>query len=106
MAADLEQKAAHFCQEGFGKLKVALAGTDTQSLLQILEESFGHVNSDSTSSISTDTPSQKPADKEKPTEEGPQEKVPLIPIGESSLATTELVFLLRSLSPCNCWHSK
>ena len=72
---------------------------DIQSLLQILEESFCPVDSDTTSSISADTPSQKPADKEKPTEEEPPEKVPMIPIGESSLATTELVFLLRSLSP-------
>ena len=99
MAAHLEHNAAHLHQEGFGKLKVALAGMDTRSLLQILEETFGHVDPDSTSIISTDAPGQKPADAEKPTEEEPPEKVPTIPIGESSLATTELVFPLRSLSP-------
>ena len=71
---------------------------DTRSLLQILEETFGHVDPDSTSIISTDAPGQKPADAEKPTEE-PPEKVPTISIRESSLATTELVFPLRSLSP-------
>ena len=99
MAAHLEQKAAHLHREGFGKLKVALGGTDKQPLLQILEESFGNVDPDSTSTISTDAPGQKPADTEKPTEEEPPEKVATIPIRESSLATTELVFPLRSLSP-------
>ena len=99
LAAYLEQKAAHLLQEGFRKLKVALAGMDMQSLFQILEESFGHVDPDSISSISSDTPSQKPANIEKLTEEEPPEKVLMIPMGESSLATTELVFPLRSLSP-------
>ena len=70
-----------------------------QSLLQILEESFGHVDPDSISSIPTDTHGQKPANAEKSTEEEPSEKVPMNPIRDSSLATTELVFPLRFLSP-------
>ena len=64
-----------------------------------MEESFGHVDPDSTSTISTNAPGQKPANAEKPTDEEHPEKVAAILIRESSLATTELVFPLRSLSP-------
>ena len=76
---------------------MALAGTDTSSLLEILEGTFGHFDLNTTTSfISTDTPAQKPTTTEKPSEE-PLEKVPVAPPEESGLASAELVFLLKSI---------
>ena len=76
---------------------MALAGTDTSSLLEILEGTFGHFDHNITTlSISTETPAQKPTTTEKPSEEA-LEKVPVAPPGESSLASTELVFPLKSI---------
>ena len=76
---------------------MALAGTDTMSLLEILEWSFRHVDLDITSSVSTDIPNQEPVVIEKSTEI-PPENVSIVPFGESSLAS-ELVFPLKSISP-------
>ena len=45
LPAHLEQKAAQLRCEGLGQIKMALAGTDTSSLLEILEVHFGHVTS-------------------------------------------------------------
>ena len=44
LAAHLGGKAAQLRHEGLGKVKIALAATDTSSLLEILEECFGHMN--------------------------------------------------------------
>ena len=55
LASHLEKKAAQLCREGFGRIKMALAGTDTSSLLEILEGSSGQVDLDTTtSSVSTE----------------------------------------------------
>ena len=43
LAAHLEQKAAQLKHEGLGLIKMALAGTDTSSLLEILQAYFVHV---------------------------------------------------------------
>ena len=49
---------------------MALAGTDTASLLEILERSFGHVDLDTTtSSVSTETHIKKSTTAEKLPEE-------------------------------------
>ena len=40
LAAHLEEKAAQLRHEGLGRIKIALAGMDTYSLLEILE---GHL---------------------------------------------------------------
>ena len=55
LASHLAEKAVQLHQKGLGRIKMALAGTDTSSLLEILEGSFGHVNLDtSASSVSTE----------------------------------------------------
>ena len=102
LASHLERKAAHLCLEGLGKIKVALTSSNTSPLLEILEGAFGLTDldtSDTTSSVSANISTQEPTDTEKSTEEKPPEKVPIVSSGESSLATAELVFPLKSISP-------
>ena len=41
-------------QEGLGKIKMALTGSNTASLIGILEGAFGCIESDTTSTISPD----------------------------------------------------
>ena len=65
LAAHLEGKAAQLRCEGLGKVKIALAGTDISSLLEILEECFGHINLDT----SRPTVSTEKAEKETTVEE-------------------------------------
>ena len=101
LALHLEKKAAQLCSEGLGHIKLALAGTDTSSLLEILEGAFGHTDldtSNTTSSVSTDIPTQEPVVMEKLSEKLP-EKVPVVPSGEGSLASAKLVFPLKSVPP-------
>ena len=69
--AQLEEKAAQLRHKGLGRIKIALAGTDTSSLLEILEGQFGHVNLD-TSVSSTSTEKSK----KKTTTEGKTSDVP------------------------------
>ena len=77
---------------------MALAGSDTSFLIEILEGTFGHIDSDTASTISADDiPVQQPTTSQT-TEEKPPEKMPTTSSGESSLATSELVFPLKSLS--------
>ena len=97
LASHLEQKAVHLHHEGFGKIKMTFASPDTMSLLEILEGSFGCVDLDITSSVSTDIPNQEPIVIEESTEISP-ENVPIVPFGESSLASAKLVFPLKSIS--------
>ena len=60
LASHLEEKAAQLHHEGLEMIKMALAGTDTSSLLKILEGSFGHVDLDiSVSSALTKKPAKK-----------------------------------------------
>ena len=44
LAAHLEEKAAQLRHEGLGWIKIALARTDTLSLLEILQGHFGHID--------------------------------------------------------------
>ena len=104
LASHLERKAIWLPREGFGRIKMALVGTDTSSLLEILEGSFGSVDLDSTtSSVSTEiteAPATKPATTEKPSEkplEQTSEKASVPPFEDSSLATAELVFPQKSI---------
>ena len=102
LATHLERKVAHLCLEGLARIKVALASSDMSSLLKILEVAFGHTDLDTSntaSSISADIPTQKPTDTEKLSEEEPPEKVSIVPPAECSLATAELGFPLKSISP-------
>ena len=97
LASHLERKAAQLRCEGLGRIKMALKGTDTSSLIEILDGFFGHVELDTTtSSISTDTPAQKPPTTEMSPEE-PLEKAPAASSEESSLASAKLVIPLKSI---------
>ena len=54
LATHLEEKAARLKHEGSGKIKIALAGCNTSSLLDTLEGAFCFINQEniSTASIS------------------------------------------------------
>ena len=55
LATHLEGKAAQLRWEVFGKIKIALTGTDTSFLLKNLEECFGYMDLDtSQSTVSTE----------------------------------------------------
>ena len=78
LATHLEEKAARLKQEGLGKIKVALAGCNTSSLLETQEGAFGFIDQEniSTASISEvkeatkeDIPSSPPIPS--PEESGP-----------------------------------
>ena len=104
LASHLERKATQLCREGFWRIKIALAGTDTSSLLEILEGSFGQVDLDTTtSSVSTEI-TEAPTTKSTTTEKslqtplGETSEKASVPLSEdSSLATAELVFPLKSI---------
>ena len=96
LASHLEEKAAQLRCEGLGKIKIALAGTDTSSLLEILEGHFGHVDLDtSKSTISTEKSEKEVTIEEKPS--NVPEKIPATPSDIGGLATAELVFPLKSI---------
>ena len=89
LATHLE-KAARLKCEGLGKIKIALAGCSTSSLLDTLEGAFGFINQEniSTASISK-------------MKESTKEDIPLsspIPSSEeSALIGAELVFPMQSI---------
>ena len=89
LATHLE-KAARLKQEGLGKIKIALAGCNTSSLLDTLEGAFGFVNKEN---ISTASISEM--------KESTKEEIPLSsPISsseESGLIGAELVFPMQSI---------
>ena len=95
LASHLEEKAAQLHHEGLGRIKMAFAGTDTSSLLEILEGSFGHVNLDtSESSVSTQESVQKSTTAEKTPEKTSEvpEETSITPPYDGGLASAELVF--------------
>ena len=94
LATHLEEKAAKLRCEGLGHIKIALAGTDTSSLLEILQGYFGHVVP------SESTESTEESDKGSTTEEKTPEvieKTPTTLPDVGGLATVELVFPLKSI---------
>ena len=90
LATHLEEKAARLKHEGLGKIKIALAGCNTSSLLDTLEGAFGFVDQEN---ISTASISEM--------KESTREEIPLcspIPSSEESgLIGTELVFPVQSI---------
>ena len=92
----MEKKAAHLHREGLGNLKMALTGSNTASLIGILEGAFVCMESDTASTISTD---DIPAASQTETQEKLSESIPMTSSGDSSSATIELVFLLKSPFP-------
>ena len=53
LAAHLEEKAAQLRHEGLSRIKIALTGMDTSSLLEILQGYFGHVDVDTSESMAS-----------------------------------------------------
>ena len=91
-------------REGLGRIKMALVGTNTSLLLEILEGSFGHVDLDTTRSfVSTDiteVPVTKPTATEKPSGkplEEKSEKTSVPTSKDNSLVSAELVFPQKSI---------
>ena len=75
---------------------MALAGSNTASLIGILEGACGCMESDTASKISADN---IPAASQTATQEKLPEGIPMTPFGSSSSASIELVFPLKSPSP-------
>ena len=75
---------------------MALVGTDTSSLLEILKGSFGHLDlATSVSTAWTEKSAKKSTIAEK-TSEDPQKKS-VTPSDDGGLATVELIFPLKSI---------
>ena len=74
LAAHLEEKATQFRCKGLGQIKIALAGTDTSSLLEILEGHFGHVDLDTSKSTISTEKSEKEATTEEKLSNVPKKK--------------------------------
>ena len=91
----VEGKAVQLRWECFGKIKIALAGTDTSSLLKILEGCFGYMDLDTSQS----TASTEKAEKEvKEVASTPSNQIPATLSSSGGLATTELVFPIKSIT--------
>ena len=99
LATHLEEKAARLKCEGLGKIKIALAGCNTSSLLGTLEGAFGFVDQEN---ISTASISEM--------KESTKEEIPLsspIPSSEESgLIGAELVFPMQSIPHCSSWYPR
>ena len=95
LSTQLEENATQLRCEGLGRIQIALASTDTSSLLEILEGHFGHMDMDiSESTISTK--SEKKATTEKETSNIP-ENIPATLSNIGGLAISELVIPLKSI---------
>ena len=91
LATHLEEKAAQLRCEGLGHIKIALARTDTSSLLEILQGYFCHVDP----SESTEESDKGSTMEEKTPEVIVKTSTTLPDVG--GLATTHLVFPLKSI---------
>ena len=100
LASHLGEKAAQLWHEGLGRIKMALVGTDTSSLLEILERSFGHVdlNTSVSSALTEKSTRKSPMTEEisEKTSEAP-DKPSVTPSDDGGLASVELVFPLKSI---------
>ena len=96
LAAHFEDKAARLRHEGLGKVKVALASTNTSFLLGILEGCFGQQDPDT--SQSTISPEESEVDilVQDLTSNIPEKTFPSVPVS-GGLAAAELVFTLKSV---------
>ena len=95
LAAHLESKARVRC-EGLSKVKIALAGTNTSSLLDILEGCFGHQDLDTSQSTISTEETETGATTEDVTPNIPEKTLSTTP-ASGSLASVELVFPLKSV---------
>ena len=90
LATHFEEKAARLKCEGLEKIKIALAGCNTSSLLDILEGTFGFYDQENVSTAST-------SEMKEPTEEVPLSSLTLSS-KESGLIGAELVFPMQSIT--------
>ena len=95
LATHLEEKAAKLKCKGLGKIKIALAGCNTSSLIDTLEGAFGIVDLDTISLASI------PKTKEVVTEDIPSTLSPT----DSGPLEVELVFPTRAIPSHNSWNS-
>ena len=90
LATHLEEKATGLKHEGLGKIKIALAGCNTSSLLDTLEGAFGFIDQENTSTAFISE-----------MKEVTKEDIPLSPpipsSEESGPIGTELVFPTQSI---------
>ena len=102
LAAHLGEKAAQLRCKGLGKIKMALAGTDSSSLLEILEEHFSHVDLDTSKSTISTQKSEKEVTTEEKLSDVPEKPTTTLPdIG--GLAAAELCLSLEVHPYCHCW---
>ena len=90
LATHLEEKAARLKQEGLGKIKIALTGCNTSSLLETLEGAFGSIDQENISIASI------PEAKEMVTEDIPSTPSPAesVPVGAELVFPTQAIPLV------------
>ena len=90
LATHLEKKDARLKHEGLGKIKIALAGCNTSSLLDTLEGTFGFVDQENVSTASI-------SEMKEPTKEEVPLPSPILSSEESGLIGEELVFPMQTI---------
>ena len=90
LATHLEEKAARLKHEGLGKIKIALAGYNTSSLLDTLKGAFGFVDQENISTASI-------SEMKESTKEDIPLSPPILSSEESGLIGAELVFPMQSI---------
>ena len=95
-AAHLEGKATRLRHEGLGKVKVALAGTNTSFLVDILEGCFGQQDPDTSQSTISLEEVEADISVEDVTFNIPEKTFPSVPVS-GGLASADLVFPLKSI---------
>ena len=96
LAAHLEGKVARLRKEGLGKVKVALASTNTSFLLDILEGCFGQQEPDTSQSTISPEEVEANISVEDVISNIPEKTFPSVPVS-GGLAAAELVFPLKSV---------
>ena len=92
----MKGKAAKLRLEGLGKVKIALAGTNTSFLLDILEGCFSHKDLDTSQSTISIEETETGSTIEDVTSNVPEKTSPTLP-ASGGLATAQLVFPLKSV---------
>ena len=96
LADHLEGKVARLRHEGLGKVKIALAGTNTSFLLDILEGCFGQQDPDTSQSTISLEEAETNISVEDATSDIPGKTSPSVSVS-SGLAAVKLVFPLKSI---------
>ena len=96
LAAHLEGKAAKLRCKGLGKVKIALAGTNTSFLLDILEGCFGQKDPNTSQPTISLEEAETDITVEDVTSNILEKTLPTLPVS-GGLASAELVFPLKSI---------